>query len=165
MKPQTITLTHLPGILLVVVPEGAAKPRIFPDTKEPLVLFDHPDGWDGISGIDLPQGNWRIVSALADVTEEWCRGVIKGYGKVNGFHNYESTEQWTELLKRTALESFHSAIVASGYYIGHNPLGKEKEHKKKYKGHDMFFADHIVKWHKAQSRTLPIERTLILEKT
>lgn len=165
MNQQTITLTHLPDILLVVLPEEAKEYHIAQDYQGSYLCWD-----DGTTDFerqqfgdhgqfkfcDNPRNNWRIVSTLADLTEEWCKGVVDG--ELNGmrtkmvYKHYKGLPMWFF----TALESFHSAIRASGWYL-ESPV---KVHTWASENAD----DYKKQFDEAQSRTLNPELTLILEK-
>lgn len=169
MKPQTITLTHLPEILLAVLPEEAKEYHIAQDYQGSYLCWD-----DGTTDFerqqfgdhgqfklcDNPRSNWRIVSTLTDLTEEQAQGLVKKV--ISGQHyqnyNYKSVaERWV----KTALESFHSAIRADKWHIGTNPLGTFEDFDKQVFNHSK---ERLHEWNTAQSRTLNPELTLILER-
>lgn len=163
MTPRTITLTALPDILLVTLPEGAKLYGLW--TIEPNRLtYADPHGHD--TSIMLPQGNWRIVSTLADLTEEQVVNLVEPEleeidGKMHhiGWKDYETDCMYIE----TALGSLESAILAEGYYLDENPFGKAPGCGCTGPS-DKGSCDGCDEYMEAQSRTLDPELTLILER-
>lgn len=173
---------------VVELPEGAKFPRI--ETNQAVIPYGQDLTWDVNGGeksygmdetewVALPPGNWQIVGMLPEVTEEQIiplveRGSEPVYCYEQEYPEYVGDEWWYRDYQAkddsdykyshyTALESLESAIMAEGYTFS-NPLGKVKDFKKKYTGHDMFFADYMQKWYESQSRVLCRERTLILRR-
>lgn len=163
MNQQTITLTHLPNILLAVLPEEAKEYHITQDYQGSYLCWD-----DGTTDFerqqfgdhgqfkfcDNPRKNWRIVSTLADLTEEQADGLVEWHEVLQYYPDYSMYGLWNGDI--TALESFHSAIRASGWFL-ENPV---KVHTWASENAD----DYKKQFDDAQSRTLDPELTLILEK-
>ncbi len=121
MTPKLIQLTNLPRVMLVDLLEGD---RFTADTRgigggECCTSIQDAETGEYIHDFD----NWRIVSKLSEVTEEWCKGVVKSGGEKAGkgevwYYDYQELSCFA-----TALESLHSAIEAEGAFIC-NPYGK-----------------------------------------
>jgi len=168
MKTQTITLTHLPDILLVVLPEEAKEYHITQDYQGSYLCWD-----DGTTDFerqqfgdhgqfkfcDNPRNNWRIVSTLADLTEEQADGLVEWHEVLQYYPDYSMYGLWNGDI--TALESFHSAIRADGWYIGTNPLGTFEDFDKQVFNHSK---ERLHEWSAAQSRVLCRERCLLLRR-
>lgn len=183
MKPQTITLTHLPDILLVLLPEGHKFPRI--ETNQSIIPYGQDLCWDRNGGeksygmdetewVGLPQGNWRIVSTLADLTEEQAQPLV--FKAVTGrYRNYAHKDFKGKDIgigilnalalnnKYTAIESLESAILADGYYLDENPFGKAPGCGCTGPS-DKGACDGCDDWMEADSRVLSRERCLLLRR-
>lgn len=190
MKPQTITLTHLPDILLVLLPEGHKFPRI--ETNQSIIPYGQDLCWDRNGGeksygmdetewVGLPQGNWRIVSTLADLTEEQAQPLV--FKAVTGrYRNYAHKDFKGKDIgigilnalalnnKYTAIESLESAILAEGWFFenthGDRPdyarynYGNAYPHPSERKR----FERDLSEWEQIQSRVLCRERCLVLRR-
>ena len=109
----------------------------------------------------LPAGNWQILGRLSEITESEADELVEWVETGQYYVDYRVDGWWNGDI--TALESLESSILAEGYSFT-NPLGNEKEYKKKYKGHPMVFANHMAKWFEAQSRVLDRSRCLLLRR-
>jgi hypothetical protein len=67
-------------------------------------------------------GMAEILGKLTDITEEQFKEWVESFGQ-NGYMNYLSGSQYSELLKPTAKESFFSYLESHGIYF-ENPFGK-----------------------------------------
>lgn len=96
--------TKLPnGYEAVVVPDGATE---FFFWNEKLCTNET---YSGIFIKPIP-GNYTIIAKASEIKEEQAREIVEGYGIDNGWRNYLVGSQYEELLKKTALESFHSLL-------------------------------------------------------
>lgn len=150
---MTIQLKRLPNVLLVVLEN--------PYLLDKWLQKHDPSKDYKDEAIKLSGDNWRIVSTLSEVTEEWAISYVEKERFVTdeldlGFQNYLGGKyDWFG----TALESFHSAIESDGWHL-ENPHYNEPVLKKL----PSELHEHLKRHSEAQSRTLDPKLTLILEK-
>jgi len=89
-----------------------------------LHMYQNPPHSDMTLGsIDIPSGNWQIVSKLSDITEEQAREMVPLIKRVYGQSYYD----YTVVFKvgfgyvGTAIQSIHSLIRS----LGGNPQNNE----------------------------------------
>lgn len=82
----------------------------------------------------LPDGNWQLIGKLTELTEEQAQTIVFR-SRIGKYKDYKPTtvsketdpigliNALLEMSKDTALQSFHSAIEAEGYYV-ENPIPK-----------------------------------------
>lgn len=115
--------------LVVELPEGATKPEIYGRS----LTFDTPIGVDewgyDYQAVKIPEGNWRIIGMLSEVTEEQIIPLVdwesnpEDIGDEWRYRDYQVQDEDYKYSHHTALESLESAIIAEGYYLDVNPLG------------------------------------------
>lgn len=115
--------------LVVELPEGATNPFVAKTyIDEDGHTYDTDPQWVEWSGTFpnnvwyLPDGNWRIIGMLSEVTEEQAAELVETHGlDMSVFKHYGDRNDFCE----TALESLDSAIVSAGYHLDFNPYGNE----------------------------------------
>lgn len=106
--------------LLIELPEGLGEYNMFlwdayydvtGDFHEvPSLASTHKD--PDKTRILLPEGNWRIIGMLSEVTEEQAAHLVKFVGHPwCAYKDYTTDKNWFN----TALESLESAILAERY--------------------------------------------------
>lgn len=145
--------------LVVELPEGATKPEIYGMS----LTFDTPlevDEWGyDYQAVKIPEGNWRIIEMLSEVTEEQAATFVKLHATIKKYKDYlTSKEHPTNVFTKTALESLESAILAEGFTFQNNLRNPDDVC---YFSRDRMIAD-VREYHEVQSRVLCRERCLLL---
>lgn len=168
--------------LLIELPEGAENTSISDsDYFDKVITSNQHLTWNidngMLDGVSLPPGNWRIVSTLADLTEQQAHGLVDWdedelYYKVYDAHPITHDNGQTTIRPGCldAIESFHSAILAEGYTFlppEYPDISDPKFYDEPYDGTGFYqeiYSGAIEDYHEAQSRVLCRERTLILRR-
>lgn len=137
--------------LLIELPEGQQPMGLWRIEPNRLFYVDQ-NGCD--TNMVLPEGNWRIIGMLSEVTEEDAAKLVDYTGWGGG------PDYWQDYTRpkgdcKTAIESLESAILAEGYTFQSTP---KPENKDFYWG----YLDDLAKWETAQPRVLDRSRCLLL---
>lgn len=114
--------------------------------------------------LKLFKGAYTLLGKPDEIKEKDANELVDKVMQSQHFQNYKARKEkdFAKMWCRTAKESLLSAVESEIYWS--NPLGKKKDFEKEYKGHLMFFANHVEKWYEAESRTFDKTRTLIFVK-
>lgn len=159
--------------LLIELPEGATDPEIYGRS----LTYDTPEvdewGYD-YQAVKLPEGNWRIIGTLSEVTEDGLASVVGR--KFDDFQVCQKLNQqpqydmfWVrypsgeckyfdtkdECYLHALKMKLESAILAEGYYLDENPV---KVHTWASENAD----DYRKQWEEGKKRVLCRERCLLL---
>ena len=58
----------------------------------------------------IPPGDYEIVAQWKSITEEQAKKIVRCFGLENGYQNYLVESQYSECLKKTAIESLRSLL-------------------------------------------------------
>lgn len=114
--------------LLIELPEGATNPEVH--TRS--LTFDTPmevDEWGyDYQTVKLPEGNWRIIGMLSEVTEESAASIAEQVRVMNqrtkGYRTYNVDQYGNEGYFESAIKSLESAIASEGYLFESPPAPK-----------------------------------------
>lgn len=106
IKTKIIETSKSKILVVGVLPE-----RFLFDSMSQMIFFNHTEE------VDMPQGNWQLLGRLSKLSEEQFSQVVESFGEHNGYRNYLSSSQFTELLKKTAKDSFLSLLEANGVVL------------------------------------------------
>jgi len=115
MKQQILNLKK--KLLIVELPEGASNIRAYNGSIHYDILINTEAPTNLLAKVK------NLIGKLTDITEEQFKEWVESFGQ-NGYMNYLSGSQYSELLKSTAKESFFSYLEKEGIYFS-NPLGKK----------------------------------------
>jgi len=115
MKQQILNLKK--KLLIVELPEGASNIRAYNGSIHYDILINTEAPTNLLAKVK------NLIGKLTDITEEQFKEWVESFGQ-NGYMNYLSGSQYSELLKSTAKESFFSYLEKEGIYF-ENPLGEE----------------------------------------
>ena len=141
--------------LVVELPEGATNPEIHSRS----LTFDTPlevDEWGyDYQAVKIPEGNWRIIGMLSEVTDAEL-------ADVTGFYYNKYNERYvgmpTSAMRATPAGDVEDAILAEGYVFDNKLINPDDVC---YFSRDRMIDD-VREYHEAQSRVLDRSRCLLL---
>lgn len=105
---------------VVELPEGATNHHIHKKKVGSRLRYTLSNGIN--TSIELPQGNWRIIGMLSEVTEEQAAVLVQKRihpwdHKLWTYRDYTREHKFPRdaVVLHTALQSLESAILAEGY--------------------------------------------------
>ena len=191
MKQKTIT-TGVCELLLVELPEGAKNIRIetnqliIPYPK--MILYEIPATeesyeYEETEGFDLPQGNWKLLGRLPDITEEQASKVVVKSIHTGLYAHYVNGIPVNTYCYKESLDSLYSLIQANEVYFENKETNPQKYNealesegiingweKKRYNelrqnlAKIPTFKQQMKIWHEAQSKVWDKERTYLFKK-
>jgi len=108
MKQQILNLKK--KLLIVELPEGASNIRAYNGSIHYDILINTEAPTNLLAKVK------NLIGKLTDITEEQFKEWVESFGQ-NGYMNYLSGSQYSELLKSTAKESFFSYLEKEGIYF------------------------------------------------
>lgn len=149
--------------LVLELPEGANRFTVFNDDRPYLSFFVSTE----TPRVYLPEGNWRIIGMLSEVTNAEL-------ADVTGFYYNKYNERYVEMptsaMRATPIGDIEDAILAEGYYLDENPIeypsqSDPKFYDEPYDGTGFYqeiYSSAIEDWQAAQPRVLDRSRCLLL---
>lgn len=114
------------------------------------------------------KGSYKLICKGFELTEEIAKGLVNPFWDY--YKNYLESDNgnvgnYKRFVKRTALESFISAIEAENNYWGENPLGSEpRSYSEVIDGVSIDeLRDDLESWQVYENQTFKLDQTLIFE--
>lgn len=120
-------------VFAMEVPADAGKPTILvafqPNTLSYEYSVEKRERCETglIAMIDLPLGNWQLIGATKDLTEEQARQIVEQVGLSNGWKDYDTNNIPSCYPYISPIESFRSLLIAKGLDVNKNYILLKKQ--------------------------------------